>query len=193
MSVASQPPCGVMDHHSALIIAELQRDGRRSYADIGKSVGLSEAAVRRRVHRLREAGFARVVAVVNPAWTGLKQRAYLGVTCGADVHAVAGEATAIAEAEQVAVTAGSFDLLIRIAYRDNGHLLDVLGTVRAIPGVDSAEALLCLWTGEAGYRSRNEPNCQVSRASGDGERLANGSPLSSSGVHAERTDGHGPR
>jgi Lrp/AsnC family transcriptional regulator for asnA, asnC and gidA len=38
-----------MDDMSKTIIEKLQRDGRRSYAGIGKDVGLSEAAVRQRV------------------------------------------------------------------------------------------------------------------------------------------------
>jgi Lrp/AsnC family transcriptional regulator for asnA, asnC and gidA len=38
-----------LDDVSKAIIEQLQADGRRSYADIGKAVGLSEAAVRQRV------------------------------------------------------------------------------------------------------------------------------------------------
>ena len=42
----------VLDALSKQIIEQLQQDGRRSYAAIGKAVGLSEAAVRQRVQRL---------------------------------------------------------------------------------------------------------------------------------------------
>ena len=42
-----------LDELSKQIIEKLQQDGRRSYAGIGKAVGLSEAAVRQRV---QEAG-----------------------------------------------------------------------------------------------------------------------------------------
>src|SRR5258707_1001315 len=41
----------VPDDVSKQIIEQLQQDGRRSYAAIGKAVGLSEAAVRQRVQR----------------------------------------------------------------------------------------------------------------------------------------------
>ena len=41
-----------LDEVSKAIIEQLQQDGRRSYAAIGKVVGLSEAAVRQRVQRL---------------------------------------------------------------------------------------------------------------------------------------------
>ena len=45
---------------------ELQQDGRRSYAAIGKVVGLTEAAVRQRVQRLIDNGVMQVVAVTDP-------------------------------------------------------------------------------------------------------------------------------
>ena len=48
-----------LDDMSKAIIEELQQDGRRSYASIGKAVGLSEAAVRQRVQRLAESGVMR--------------------------------------------------------------------------------------------------------------------------------------
>ncbi|OBI71469.1 Lrp/AsnC family transcriptional regulator [Mycobacterium sp. E740] len=41
-----------LDDLSKQIIEKLQQDGRRSYAGIGKAVGLSEAAVRQRVQRM---------------------------------------------------------------------------------------------------------------------------------------------
>ena len=55
-----------LDGVSKAIIAELQHDGRRSYAAIGKVVGLSEAAVRQRVQRLIDNGVMQVVAVTDP-------------------------------------------------------------------------------------------------------------------------------
>ena len=45
-------PAPILDEVSKRIIDQLQEDGRRPYAAIGKAVGLSEAAVRQRVQRL---------------------------------------------------------------------------------------------------------------------------------------------
>ncbi|NHC15987.1 Lrp/AsnC family transcriptional regulator, partial [Motilibacter deserti] len=50
------------------ILVALQRDGRASYADIGKAVGLSAPAVKRRVDRMRDDGVIRgFTAVVDSA------------------------------------------------------------------------------------------------------------------------------
>ena len=40
-----------LDSKSKRIIEELQHDGRRTYSEIGKAVGLSEAAVRQHLQR----------------------------------------------------------------------------------------------------------------------------------------------
>jgi Lrp/AsnC family transcriptional regulator for asnA, asnC and gidA len=54
-----------LDDVSKAIIEQLQTDGRRSYAEIGKAVGLSEAAVRQRVQKLTDSGVMQVVAVLT--------------------------------------------------------------------------------------------------------------------------------
>ncbi|WP_425674990.1 Lrp/AsnC family transcriptional regulator, partial [Escherichia coli] len=43
----------VLDSVSKAIVEQLQEDGRRSYAEIGKAVGLSETATRQRVQKLQ--------------------------------------------------------------------------------------------------------------------------------------------
>jgi len=49
---------GRLDETSERIIEQLQRNGRLSYADLAKAVGLSEAAVRQRVQRLTDSRLA---------------------------------------------------------------------------------------------------------------------------------------
>ena len=72
-------PTSTLDDVSKAIIEQLQQDGRRSYAAIGKEVGLSEAAVRQRVQRLIEAGVMQVVAVTDPLQLGFARQAMVGV------------------------------------------------------------------------------------------------------------------
>ena len=45
-----------LDDVGKRLIEQLQQDGRRSYAALGKTVGLSEAAVRQRVQRMVDSG-----------------------------------------------------------------------------------------------------------------------------------------
>ena len=64
----------ILDDLSKQIIEQLQQDGRRSYAAIGKAVGLSEAAVRQRVQRLIDVGAMQIVAVTDPMTLGFPRQ-----------------------------------------------------------------------------------------------------------------------
>lgn len=134
-----------VDETSRAIIQQLQEDGRRPYATIGKAVGLSEAAVRQRVQRLVESGLMQIVAVTDPMRTGFAKQAMIAVSVTGDVEKVADEIAEIPEVDYVVVTAGSFDLLVEAVVEDDSQLLTLVnGRVRAIPGVTSTETFLYL-------------------------------------------------
>ena len=125
----------VLDEVSKQIVEQLQQDGRRSYAAIGKAVGLSEAAVRQRVQRLIESGAVQIVAVTDPMTLGFRRQAMIGVQCGGDLERVADALAAMDEIDYVVITAGSFDLLIEVVCEDDDQLLEILTRVRCIPSV----------------------------------------------------------
>ena len=134
----------VLDEISKLIIEQLQADGRRSYAAIGKAVGLSEAAVRQRVQRLHEAGIMQVVAVTDPLKLGFRRQAMIGLRCDGDVQLVADQLAAMDEIDYVVLTAGSFDVLLEVVCEDDDHLLEILSRVRGVTSVTSTETFVYL-------------------------------------------------
>jgi Lrp/AsnC family transcriptional regulator for asnA, asnC and gidA len=135
----------LLDAPNRAIIEALQRDGRQPYGAIAHAVGLSEAAVRRRVQRLREAGIMQIVAVTDPLQLGFTRQAMIGITVEGDVRAVADKLSALAEVDYVVMCAGSFDLLAEMVCEDDERLLEVLNdSVRSIPGVRGTETFLYL-------------------------------------------------
>jgi Lrp/AsnC family transcriptional regulator for asnA, asnC and gidA len=84
MSRVLRTKASQLDDVSKAIVEQLQIDGRRSYAEIGKKVGLSEAAVRQRVQKLTDSGVMQVVAVTDPMQLGFYRQAMIGVRCGGD-------------------------------------------------------------------------------------------------------------
>src|SRR5438309_8949627 len=92
-----------LDDTSKAIIEQLQADGRRAYATIGKAVGLSEAAVRQRVQRLVESGVMQIVAVTDPMRTGFAKQAMVAVSVTGDVEKVADEIADIPEVDYVVI------------------------------------------------------------------------------------------
>lgn len=133
-----------LDDVSKAIIEQLQVDGRGSYANIAKAVGLSEAAVRQRVQRLLATGLMQIVAVTDPLQLGFRRQAMIGVSAEGDLSVVAAKLSGIAEASYVVTTAGRFDILIEVVCEDDNHLLEVINKIRSIPGVTNTESFLYL-------------------------------------------------
>ena len=145
MGTKDRTSSAVLDDVSKAIIEQLQEDGRRPYATIGKAVGLSEAAVRQRVQRLLDAGVMQIVAVTDPLQVGFPRQAMIGISCEGDVEAVAEKISDMAEVDYVVITAGSFDLLVEVVCEDDDHLLEVLNQkIRSLPGVRTTETFVYL-------------------------------------------------
>jgi Lrp/AsnC family transcriptional regulator, regulator for asnA, asnC and gidA len=141
----AQAASPLLDAPNRAIIEALQHDGRQPYGAIAEKVGLSEAAVRRRVQRLRESGIMQIVAVTDPLQLGFTRQAMIGISVEGDVRTVAEKLSAMHEVAYVVMCAGSFDLLAEIVCEDDDHLLLVLNdSVRSIPGVRATESFLYL-------------------------------------------------
>jgi Lrp/AsnC family transcriptional regulator for asnA, asnC and gidA len=138
-------PSGLLDDANRAIIEALQRDGRLPYGTIADEVGLSEAAVRRRVQRLREAGVIQIVAVTDPLELGFRRQAMIGVRVEGDVRLVADKLSEIDDVDYVVMCAGSFDLMVEVVCADDDALFHLLNdAIRSIPGVRGTETFVYL-------------------------------------------------
>jgi len=134
-----------LDDVSKAIIEQLQADGRRSYADIGKAVGLSEAAVRQRVQKLTESGVMQIVAVTDPMQLGFTRQAMIGIRAAGDTRVLAEQLAEIREIDYVVLTAGSFDLLAEVVCENDEELITLLDTkIRSLDGVSATETFVYL-------------------------------------------------
>src|SRR5487761_1880560 len=117
----SQPS---LDDIDARIITALIKDARASYAVIGKEVGLSAPAVKRRGDRLCASGAIRgFTARVDPAALGWTTEAYVelfcrGLTSPADIRAAVRRYPEVVGACTVT---GEADALLHIRAADVGH------------------------------------------------------------------------
>lgn len=123
------------------IIRLLQIDGRTSYSQLGRTVGLSDAAARQRVNRLTAEGYIDIVAVTDPVKMGLENQALLGIRVSDDARKVAVEVGALDNAVYVVMTAGRFDIIAEIVTRNREEFIEVSNAVRLLPGVDAVEVL----------------------------------------------------
>jgi DNA-binding Lrp family transcriptional regulator len=129
------------------IITLLRKDARSSYAEIGKQVGLSAPAVKRRVDRLRATGAIRgFTALVDPAALGWTTEAYVelyctGRTSPAEILAAVARFPEVVSASTVT---GEADALLQILAADVGHLERVVERIGAEPFVVRTKSAIVL-------------------------------------------------
>ena len=145
-----------IDAHDSAIIGELQRDGRASFRDIGRRLGLSERTVSSRYTRLVEERALQVIAVGNPQHLGFRAVAWLGITLseGADLEYSAALLSQVAGLDYVVVPSGRYDLLCELVCRNSEELLATLdnevGGVTEVAHVDTFMCLRMLYKSNAG-------------------------------------------
>lgn len=122
------------------IIDLLRADGRMSYTDLGKAIGLSTSAVHQRVRRLEERGaITSYTAVVDPASMGTPLTAFIAVA-PLDPSApddVPDRLQGIEEIDACYSVAGDANYLLRVRVSTPQALEELLGRVRNRGGVST--------------------------------------------------------
>ena len=143
-----------LDETDREILELLQRDSRRSFAEIAKAVSLSAPAVKRRVSRLEDQGVIRGYTLeLDHAKLGRPLDAFteLRFAGSTSVDAIAAIATEIPEVETVFTIAGDPDALVWIRVRDVAELKRVIDRLRRSGKVTGTKTLMVLssWSREA--------------------------------------------
>jgi DNA-binding Lrp family transcriptional regulator len=136
-----------IDANDTAIMRELQRDGRASWRDIGRRLGLSERTVSSHYNRLVEERALQVIAVGNPLNLGFRSMGWLGVTLseGADLERAAALLGEVPGLDYVIVPSGRYDLLCELVCRDNDEMLATLDNrIGAISEVAHVDLFVCL-------------------------------------------------
>jgi Lrp/AsnC family transcriptional regulator for asnA, asnC and gidA len=115
-----------------------------SYALLGRSVNLSEAAVRQRVKRLTEAGVLRIACLVEPGQLGFSRAATVAVKCRGSMEEVADAIGAVNGVQRLAMTTGSIDIMASILATDDEDLLRSVNEIRRLEGVRDVEIFVHL-------------------------------------------------
>jgi DNA-binding Lrp family transcriptional regulator len=129
------------------IVTLLRKNARFSYAEIGKEIGLSAPAVKRRVDRLRRSGVIRgFTALIDPAAVGWTTEAYVelyctGRTSPAEILSVVSRFPEVISASTVT---GEADALLHILAADVGHLERVVESIGAEPFVVRTKSAIVL-------------------------------------------------
>jgi DNA-binding Lrp family transcriptional regulator len=129
------------------ILARLVENGRESFAALGQRVGLSTAATKRRVDRLRSEGvIRRFTADLEPAAMGWTIDAFVELYCEGRVppDRMRDMVRSIPEVIEAYTVTGESDGILRVRAADTSHLEKVLGVIRNYPGVTRTRSALVL-------------------------------------------------
>src|SRR3954453_6204500 len=138
-----------MDALDRQIIAALRENGRATYAELGRQVGLSASAVHERVGKLEATGvMTGYHAAVNPSLVGLGVTALIGIhpTDIADDDDVAAALGLLAEVESCYRVAGDESFVVKVRVATVDDLEHTLGRLRRIDGVARTRTTLVLST-----------------------------------------------
>jgi Lrp/AsnC family transcriptional regulator, leucine-responsive regulatory protein len=129
------------------IVELLVEDGRRSASEVGRQVGLSPAAAKRRIDRLEQIGvILGYRAVLDHAKLGSRIEAFVelrfaGSTQVGDIDRTVVDLPEVVEAF---TTAGDPDSLVRMRVSDLDHLKRVIDRIRRTGKVTGTKTLIVL-------------------------------------------------
>ncbi|SDN15942.1 Lrp/AsnC family transcriptional regulator [Allokutzneria albata] len=138
-----------MDAVDRRIIAALRDNGRATYADLGRQVGLSASAVHERVGKLEAAGvITGYHAMVDPSAVGLGVTALVGIqpTDTGDDDEVAAALAELPEVESCYAVAGDEAFVVKVRVATVDELERTLGRLRRIDGVARTRTTVVLST-----------------------------------------------
>ena len=149
-----------MDDTDRALLAALRRDGRASWAELGRLVGLSGPSVTDRVSRLEAAGvITGYHATVDPGALGRSVAALVGVHLSdtSDQDAVAVALQRLDEVEDCWFVAGDESFLLKVRVPDVAELEQTLSRLRRIRGVSRTRTTVVLSTKWEGRVAPAEP------------------------------------
>ena len=142
-----------MDRH---LIELLRANGRASYAELARQVGLSAPSVHERVGKLEAAGvITGYRAVIDPSAVGLDVTALIGVieSDSVDETGIEEALAAMSEVEDCWRVAGSEGYVLKVRVPDIPALEDTISALNRIRGVARTRTTVVLstkWEGRHG-------------------------------------------
>lgn len=129
-----------MESTDRRIVELLRQDGRLSYTDLGKELGLSTSAAHQRVRRLEERGvITGYTTRIDAAKVGLPITAFISVTPvdPAAPDDIPDRLKELGEIEACYSVAGDESYILKVRVSSPGHLEDLIARIRAAAAVST--------------------------------------------------------
>lgn len=124
------------------LIAQLQIDGRSSFAKLARDFKTTEKTVRKRVMELRDSGLIEITTVVDPRILGYHSSALVGVRLDGRYRAfdVAQDIFALSSVDYTVITTGRYELLVEVLCQNEAAFFQIVDQdIRGHPAVREIE------------------------------------------------------
>jgi Lrp/AsnC family transcriptional regulator of lysine biosynthesis len=133
-----------MDYKDKHILKILKSDGRVGYGTIGKKVGLSEGAVRKRIKALADAGIIRKFTVKIGVAEGAEAITLLATNPAFPTQEVSKRIREIPNVEIVYEVTGEYDIVAVISGMNVVEVNECIEKIRKVEGVIKTNTMIVL-------------------------------------------------
>lgn len=136
----------VLDDVDRKIIEELQRNGRESYKNIARKLGVSDGTVRLRTERMIKNDYLRITASVNPLYFENSLIAMVGINLEARANTdIMEKISKVSGVQSVINVSGRFDLLVEVFVPSrNAFRQFLVDDLSQVGGIKSTETFMFL-------------------------------------------------
>ena len=133
-----------MDDTDKAIIEILKHDGRATYSEIGKRIGLSEGAVRKRIKTLVDSGAIKRFTIKVGLREGAEAIALLSVDPSLPTSDVSKVLKQFSKVDTVYEITGQYDIAVTISGLNITEVNECLEKIRRLKGVANTNTMIIL-------------------------------------------------
>lgn len=133
-----------LDEIDLKILEILKKDGRKPFVEIGKELGLSEGAVRRRVRILQERGIIKRFTIELNREYVINAVSFISFNKGEHSKGLVEKIAQIDAVESVYELTGRFDAMALISAKNISELNRCVDDIRRLEGVKTTETAVIL-------------------------------------------------
>jgi len=136
----------MVDEIDERIMRLLKENSRMTYVEIGRTVGLSEGAVRNRVQALVSEGVIKRFTIEKASTHGVRALTMIAVNPGTPTYEVSKMVNQLAGVERIYEVTGEYDIVMVSSGSSIEGIDKVIEDVRKIEGVEKTNTIIVLRT-----------------------------------------------
>lgn len=136
----------MVDEIDERIMRLLEENSRMTYVEIGRTVGLSEGAVRNRVQALVSEGVIKRFTIEKSSTHGVRALTMIAVNPGTPTYEVSKMVNQLAGVERIYEVTGEYDIVMVSSGGNIEGINRVIEDIRKIEGVEKTNTIIVLRT-----------------------------------------------